>query len=220
MDKRLATLIEWVSTSAKNAKGLLVPVSGGSDSALCFWLLCQAYKEKTIAVYAGDNLRSRQWFESIGTVVCIPEPVGCDNKEALRWAYFITMALKDHRWLVGSRNRSEDVLGSYSLISRIAPYLPISGLWKTQVMELCQIAGVPEEITASSRQADPDCGRPIEMAAIALEWIDLFLQNKVGELVDQELPPFSKEQLEYLEQVYQSNQFKQSLPQRGPRVKH
>ena len=28
--------------------------------------------------------------------------------------------------------------------------------------------GVPEEVRASSRRADPECGRPVEMAAVPL----------------------------------------------------
>ena len=43
-------------------------------------------------------------------------------------------------------------------------------------MALCKAAGVPNEVIASSRRADPKCGRPRTMAAIPFERVDRFLE--------------------------------------------
>lgn len=209
----LNKLVSFVQASTVNANGLLVPVSGGSDSALAFWILNQAVPAKTAGVFCGENLRCREWFEQTGAMRFLPQPTFLTDTETARWAVFHDLGLKERRWLVGTKNRSEEVFGTFSLASRIATFLPIVGLWKSEVMELCDYIGMPDEITASSRRADPDCGRPAELAEIPLELIDVFLKSKLGMRSTRGL---SKKQVSYLEQVYSANNFRNSLPVRGP----
>lgn len=76
---------------------------------------------------------------------------------------------------------------------------------------------MPGEITASSLRADPDCGRPKELAEIPVQGIDLFLRVKEGELPAGELAALTPGQVEYLEQVYEANRFKRHLQTRAPR---
>lgn len=218
MDKRLKTLIAWIRKSTRRANGILVPVSGGSDSALIFWLFNQACPEKTIGVFSGSNLRCRKWFESVGTIRQIPAPRGKEDKEARRWATFQSIAIAEHRWLVGSRNRSEMVMGNFSLSSRVATFLPLAGVWKSDVMELCSLAGVPTAITDSSRRADPDCGRPQELAEIPLELIDVFLKVKEGGAPKKNLRALTAAQIKYLKGLYTVNQFRRHLPVVGPQI--
>lgn len=216
MNPKLAKLIAWIEETAKPARGLLIPISGGSDSALVFWLLNQAWSEKTVGVYAGTDLRCRQWFESTGTVRLVTDIPKGDDKEAMRWATFLSIMRREGHWLVGARNRTEDLLGTYSLASRVATYLPLAGVWKTEVMELCADIGVPSEIIDSSRQADPDCGRPVEMAEIELALIDTFLRVREGELNEEALAALVPAQVEYLDHVLSVNRFKRFLPVTGP----
>lgn len=218
MDPRLTTLIDWIRTEAKAAQGLLVPVSGGSDSALVFWLCNQAYPEKTVGVFAGDasDLRAREWFESIGKIVTIAAPTVSD-KEAARWTSFLSQSRAENRWLVGSRNRTEDVMGTFSMASRLATFLPIAQIWKGDVMSLCNAIGVPAQVTESSRQADPDCGRPAEMAEVPLEDIDRFLKVQLGEL-DASVLALDEAKRAYLERTYKANNFRTQLPKRGPKL--
>lgn len=220
MDKRLKKLIRWLRKSTRRANGVLVPVSGGSDSALIFWLFNQACPEKTVGIYSGalSKLRCREWFESVGNIRAVPSPRGKEDKEARRWATFASIAIAEHRWLVGSRNRSEEVMGNFSLSSRIATFLPLAGVWKSDVMELCTLVGVPKEITDSSRRADPDCGRPREIAEIPLELIDVFLKAKAGSTKKKTLRALSTDQVKYLEGVFRVNQFRRHLPVAGPEV--
>jgi NH3-dependent NAD+ synthetase len=215
-DPRLRAIGDWARGAASSARGVLVPVSGGSDSALAFWLLARALPGRAFAVHVGAELRARDWFETIGSVFQLPHPDGPGDREALRWAALISHGLNLGHWLVGSRNRTEDVLGTYSLASRVATFLPLVGLWKSEVMELCERVGVPAEILASSRRADPACGRPQGLAEIPFGAMDLFLQVRIGERPEADLAAVNPVQLGYLEKIYQYNQFKKALPLRPP----
>jgi NAD+ synthase len=126
----------------------------------------------------------------------------------------LTHARTVRGWLVGSRNRTEEVLGTYSLASRLATYLPIVGLWKSEVMELAEAVGIPDEILASSTRADPLCGRPTELAEIPFAAVDLFLQAQIGLRQAIDLAALSSAQVEYLSRVYRRNRFKAGLPLR------
>lgn len=217
MNTEASKLVDWLAQSTAPARGLILPVSGGSDSAWLFWALNQVCPEKTIGVFAGEGLRCAEWFRDVGTVRQIAVPSG-SHKEVRLWAEFLGIALTEDRWLVGSRTRTEHMLGTYSLASRLATFLPLLGTWKTTVMQLCADAGVPSEITDSSRRADPDCGRPEEMAEISLENIDLFLRVREGELEPSDLSALKPGEVTYLEAALERNRFKRFLPTAGPAV--
>lgn len=214
--KTIDSLTKWIETNTPKEHGLLIPVSGGSDSALCFWLCQSAIGERTMAIYVGSDLRQKEWIESIGSIQYTDIPIDSDNPEVDRWACFLKVALKNQLILTGSRNLTEHTLGTYSTASKVASFLPLVGLWKHQVMDLCRHVGVPKEILASSLQADPACGRPEEMAAIPFDTVDAFLQVKLG--IQKTSPDFAPGQREYLESVYASNLFKKDLPLVGPRA--
>ena len=221
MDARVLKLVHWISKNAAKARELLIPISGGSDSALCFALCAMAYPEKTVGIFIGpsENLRNRQWFESRAKVIyeTIDHPLS-ENPEIARWAKFLTVSNARGAWLVGSRNHTEELTGFYSLVSDLAKFRPLSKVWKSEVMELCKLIGVPSEITASSRRADPDCGRPAELAEIPLEMIDTYLRVQEGELPQEKLSAMSTAQREYLSHMVAENHFKRFLPTTGPSV--
>src|SRR5579859_7798101 len=103
IDSRLSAIIEWIrqTTDVAAGRGALVPVSGGSDSALCFWLCAQALpRERVVATYAGSVLRCREWFEQVGQVIYLPEPPPDAHPEAARWAMMLTTCLRVRSWLV------------------------------------------------------------------------------------------------------------------------
>lgn len=216
MSEPIKKLISWIRDSAASAHTLLVPVSGGSDSAFCFWLCSNAFPEKTIGVHAGRSLRRRDWFESCGNIEYIDIPGEYSEREEMRWARFLALSIHHRAWLVGSRNRTEDQLGTYSLSSRVAAFFPLIGLWKSKVMELCKEIDVPKEITVSSMRADPDCGRPEKLAEIPFPTIELFLKVRVGELPKESFISLTEEQRIYLDTIYTGNLFKKNLPIRGP----
>jgi NH3-dependent NAD+ synthetase len=223
LDRRLQAVIDWIGQvidPARSGRGAMVPVSGGSDSALCFWLCCKALPPgRAIGLHVGRSLRCAEWFDALGPVHRLEEPPQAGEghrTEAMRWAMTLSHARGHRCWVTGSRNRTEDVLGTFSLASRVCTLFPLAGLWKSEVMELCAKVGVPVEITGSSKRADPDCGRPVEMAEISFADVDLFLRTKVGERPVEELSQLDARQVEYLEGVYRRNRFKNELPYRAP----
>lgn len=214
--KTIDGLLRWLKNNIPDGHGLLVPVSGGSDSALSFWLCNQTLKDRTKGVYIGTQLRQREWFDSLGTVQLDDFEVTGKNPEIQRWAHFLTLSLQENRVLTGSRNLTESTLGTFSNASRLAAILPLAGLWKSQIMELCDYVGVPTEITESSRRADPECGRPEKMSGIPFGMVDTYLQAKIGIVNKEKLGLISPVQYEYLENVYTQNSYKINLPLIGP----
>ncbi len=213
MDHQLDNLTAWIRQTAANSNGLLIPVSGGSDSALCFWLCNRALPGRVVGVYAGKELRSVDWFRSVGQVEFTDTPGRREEREEMRWARFLAMSLARSYWLVGSRNRTEDELGTYSLSSRVATFLPLINSWKSEVQRLCAAVGVPDEIIASSLRADPDCGRPPELAEISFDKVEIFLKNRAA---GREPAGLTAEQVRYLDGIRNRNAFKKTLPHRGP----
>lgn len=215
-EQTLTNIKEFLTQNLPSDLRLLVPISGGSDSALSFLLCTSVAPTQTIGVYIGTDLRQKDWFESIGNVH-YGEIKAAPNPEVERWAYFLSLALAEHRVLVGSRNFTETALGTYSTASRVATCLPLSGLWKHEVMQLCEYVGIPDEIIKSSAQADPECGRPADLAAIPFGVVDAFLYEKVKDIPRK--PPdaiISDAQREYLETLYKQNAYKSLLPLTGP----
>lgn len=208
----------WLRNIIPPELGVLVPISGGTDSALAFWLCNRALPKKTLGVFSGINLRCENWFTKYGEIrkISAADTAHSDNPEINRWASFLLMALRENKVLVGTRNHTEDVLGSYSLASRLATCLPLVNLWKTDVLYLCRHIGVPKEIIDSSGQADPFCGRPEELAAIPAELVDVFLKIKESELPESEMAILDSGQIDFLEKWTKKYGFKNKLPLKCP----
>jgi NH3-dependent NAD+ synthetase len=217
----LENLISRVRTAVEPAPALYVPVSGGSDSALVFWLLNQVAKEKTVGLYCVHErfknqpfLRCRTWFERTGNLQEISTSEReWEEREEVMWGRFLATSLGKKvfnpsgkplkaGWLVGCRNQTEHLLGTYSLASRIATFLPIVNVSKTDVLNFCAEVAVPQNIIDSSRKADPDCGRPKEMAELSLGFIDQWLEAACQM---QGSFPNGKLKNKYLEQIFKQN---------------
>ncbi len=204
-------LTRWIQANTPPGLDVLIPISGGTDSAFCFWLYNQVFPERTVGVYVGNNLRCESWFASVGTVRKIdPLPESFGDAELSRWMQFLNICLIEHRVLVGTRNKTEQSFGTFSHASRLAFHLPLLGLWKSEIIALCGKIGVPEEILASSRRSDPVCGRPAELAQIPFEAVDAFLKAKIRETIVE--PQLDLTQKAYLETLYAQHHYKASLP--------
>lgn len=212
MDKKIKKLTQWIEENTPENLDVLIPVSGGTDSALCFYLYTRVFPQKTLGMFIGAELRCKEWFDFIGTVRSMRAPV-MKNDEVARWALLLDTAIAENRILIGCRNKTEQILGTYSNASRAAFHLPLCNTWKSEVLELCEHIGVPKEIIESSKQADPVCGRSPELAKIPFEAVDAFAKEKNGE---GETSALNASQRAYLEELYQYNLFKSALPQAGP----
>lgn len=86
-------------------------------------------------------------------------------------------------WVVGTRNATEQALGTYSNISAAVSVQPLIGLYKSQVLALCADVGVPQMAIDQSRQVDCDCGR-YDLAADHVEEVDMLIRLRRGELAE------------------------------------
>lgn len=207
------SLIEWIRHTNNQHLGLLVPISGGSDSSLNLWLCAQAFPNHTTAIYSGSQLRCAGWLSGIAPIVYTEATQVSPTKhqEIQRWSLFLEHAIQANAILVGSRNKTESLLGTYSHASRVAMMLPLAQTWKSDIMELCTYVGVPTEITESSKRADPECGRPKQLADLPFQVVDTFLASLSGEMLNTTVAP-TKIQEQYLRSILQKNSFKQNLP--------
>ena len=87
-------------------------------------------------------------------------------------------------WVCGTRNATEQALGTYSNLSGAVSVQPILNLWKSDVLRLCRDLGVPQLAIDKSRQVDCDCGR-YDLAANHIEEVDLILKARAG-LIDRQ----------------------------------
>ncbi len=110
-----------------------------------------------------------------------------DNK---RWGHLFSRAVRDndprsgltsYYFPVGTRNATEDVLGTYSQLSKSVSMMPIIDLFKSEVLEICEYLGVPEIAIEKSKEIDCDCGR-FDTQANHMRELDLYIMHKKGML--------------------------------------
>lgn len=209
-------LVAWIARAAEKAQKLAVSVSGGTDSALALWLVARALPEKAMGVHFGHTLRARVWFEGLAPISYIELPRIEMDREVLRWALFLDFAQGNRAWPVGSRNRTEDVCGLFSIASSAATFLPIVSLWKSEVIEICRFIGVPAEVIESSSLPDPDCGRPADLAALPFHKLDTYLRTVTGDADAVALDELDPAELAYVQRLVSTHSYRRSLPTRAP----
>lgn len=123
-----------------------------------------------------------------GSTIVVDDSIDVASDHA-RWAALFTKAINNAPdkdvydgesalWVVGTRNATEDALGTYSNISSAVSLQPLLRLWKTEIIEICEWLGVPSIAIEHSRQADCDCGR-FDLAAAHIPEIDIILQERL-----------------------------------------
>jgi tRNA(Ile)-lysidine synthase TilS/MesJ len=109
-------ILDQIRITTKQAHKLIIPVSGGSDSALLFLLATEAVREKAIGVFIGDGLREEAWFKQQGNIVQLKKYDSLPQEaEVLRWAQLLNYSNEHKAWLLSSRTKTENMLGNYSL---------------------------------------------------------------------------------------------------------
>lgn len=84
-------------------------------------------------------------------------------------------------WVIGTRNRTEEVLQNFSNVSTGVSAQPLIHFWKSEILEISKYLGVPEIAMAKSCEADCICGR-MRTAANNIREIDLILMSWEQEL--------------------------------------
>lgn len=146
----------------------------------------------------------------------------CDG---LRWGYLMDLSVvsSDHKrmmrlpedqyWVVGTRNRTEDVLLNYSNASMAASIQPIIHLWKSEILQIAEHLGAPQIATDKSCETDCICGR-LALPSRHIKEVDALLMSRLGELhEDYELLTSLRLQLtKFIDAQIAKGQFKKSIP--------
>lgn len=149
----------------------------------------------------------------------------CDG---LRWGYLMdlsvvsnikkrVMRLPDEQyWVVGTRNRTEDILMNYSNASTAVSIQPIVHLWKSEILQISKYLGIPQIAINKSCETDCICGR-MQAASQNIKELDLLLMAQQGELSGDFIKNnISVELQNYLNNFIRSqlskNEFKRQIP--------
>lgn len=151
-------------------------------------------------------------------------PFSDDNK---RWGNIFSRAISDtelnhgmlgkYRLVAGTRNRTEAVLGTYTLLSRSPSLQPIEHLYKTQILDICAYLNVPPIAMQKSREVDCDCGR-FEVQANHLDALDHYIMAQQGDLDPAYLDAMDVDVLAAVRNFYieerENNAFREKIPYR------
>ncbi len=147
-----------------------------------------------------------------------------DNK---RWGNIFSRAVSDtelnhgmlgkYRLVAGTRNRTEAVLGTYTLLSRAPSLQPIEHLYKTQILDICAQLKVPDIALRKSREVDCDCGR-FEVQANHLDALDHYIMVQQGDMDAASLENLDPDVLSAVRNFYieerENNAFREKVPYR------
>lgn len=152
---------------------------------------------------------------------------GVDLDDHARWAKLFAISLAgasktemldgtQNYWVVGTRNATEEVLGTYSNLSMAASLQPIIRLWKSDVLRICRLLGVPEVAVSQSRQVDCDCGR-FDLAANHIEEVDVLLRRRTGRALASDADVQLAAELEgrlnaFIDEQVAASDFKRQIP--------
>lgn len=162
-DKAFNSLVDWTAQTVKDAPSLVVGLSG-TDSALAYVLCSKALeaagkdKNALMGMHYGDEYDFGDYFKQYGSVQVVDLPKNTFlEQDIYRWAAIQTYAMEHQSWIVGTRNKTEQLLGDYSNASLVAVMQPLLPLWKSEVLALCKHLGMPEKMITASCLGDPKC---------------------------------------------------------------
>ncbi len=122
-------------------------------------------------------------------------------------------------WVVGTRNATEQALGTYSNISGAVSVQPLINLYKSDILKICAGLGVPQLAIDKSRQVDCDCGR-YDLAADHIDEVDALIMLRAGEIAEDavSMPADLREKLEaFIDQQCDYAGFKTQIPYCPPK---
>lgn len=153
-------------------------------------------------------------------------PFSDDNQ---RWGHLFSRALQEvaahqdlggrYHYVAGTRNHTEKILGTYTLISKNPSLQPIEHLYKTEVLKICRYLGVPQIALDKSREIDCACGR-FEIQAHHVDELDAFIMTEKGEIAPAYLDTIDPNILMAVREFYveetMRNAFREEIPYRAP----
>ncbi|MBI4546657.1 MAG: NAD+ synthase [Ignavibacteriae bacterium] len=239
--KLLIDFIRDEVSSAGFSKGI-VGLSGGVDSTLVTYLSADALgKENVLAVLmpyktstpdsiadaktVGEKLGIRHEIVDISPMVdaYISRNGEMDNVRKgnvmarMRMIVLYDLSSRERSLVIGTSNKTEILLGYGTLFGDVACAInPIGDLYKTQVWQLAEAAGVPKHIVEKKPTADLWVGQTDEgELGFSYKLVDQLLYYMVDERrSDTELQNlgFEKHFIEKVKVMVQRNQFKRRPP--------
>lgn len=236
-------IAQWVAQITEEADGIVVPLSG-TDSVLTFLACAEAFRlqggrlqDEIIGIHYGANY---PWANTLNAIDLVRDQATIEivnlktedaprpgdptwlHPERHRWGAAQTLALEKGEsgfWIAGTRNRTEEELGTFSIASKVAIFQPIIGLWKSEVLQLCSHLALPEGLLHASRCGDMQCGRP-PVWAENIELVDKLIMIELGELDARALDRYDPSMVDtirdYVRSTLEKYAFKRALPYTPP----
>lgn len=150
------------------------------------------------------------------------------TKDGLRWGSLLDWSViedpatgsmrapENQYWVVGTHNRTERELMTYSNMSMAASIQFMTDIWKTEILDISRFLGVPKIAIEKSTQVDCACGR-LDLPAANIPEVDAILMVRSGELrrayLDKIMDPAKKQSLiNYVEEQIAKTSFKKDIP--------
>ena len=225
----------WIAQTAKDAPGLVVSLSG-TDSLLTYLLCAKAMEiagrpkdalvgihfriEGEKSMFSSAQVEAiRASADPVGKFQVIDLPKNPDlEADIYRWARMQTLALASRSWIVGTRNRTEQELGIYSVASTVAVMQPIIGLYKTEVYELCRYLGVSQDLVIIGQEEECNCkgdGRRVNFSRES-DAVDPLLMARSGEISCSVEQSASQRVVDSVRTTLQTYGFKKVIPYTPP----
>ncbi|TLY32600.1 MAG: NAD+ synthase [Ignavibacteria bacterium] len=219
-------LIQFIRDEVRNAgfsKGV-VGVSGGVDSALVMLLTAKALgPENALAVLLPYRMRS----ETIDITPMVDAYIGRDGDmndvrrgnvmARQRMIVLYDLSARERALVIGTSNKTEVMLGYGTQFGDTACAInPLGDLYKTQVWQLADAAGVPKKIVEKKPTADLWAGQTDEgELGFSYKLVDRLLYAMIDDRrTDEELNELGFEEnfIEKVRRIVQRNQFKRRPP--------
>lgn len=179
-------VVAWIKSTVENtgAKGVVLGLSGGVDSAVVGALTVEALGEKVLPVTmpiqgtkahmdqgAADmfaylhkvpftitinpeafnaSLNMFQWVDSVAKRIRLG-----NTAARMRMIHLYNLAHGKNYLVIGTENKTEMVLGYCTKYGDGASDLePIKGFFKTEVIEMAEVLGLPESVTGREPSAE------------------------------------------------------------------
>ncbi|TAL35361.1 MAG: hypothetical protein EPN97_07370 [Alphaproteobacteria bacterium] len=235
-------IVQWIYSQcvAERAPGLIMGISG-TDSILTYLACAKAFERlakphRVLGVHFTTEAEKNNswvvqevfpWLKKMAPQALLEiDSADSGHDDQIRWGKLFSRAVSDtnnrdslasnYYFPVGTRNATEEHLGTYSQLSGAVSMMPIVNILKSEVLDICAWLGVPDIAMRKSCEVDCDCGR-FDVAADYLREVDLWVMHRMGILsrgyLERNMPADVRNAvMEYVIEEETRNQFRRRTP--------